>query len=122
MTEDEMKKDDPEAYEGAKESQRLTIQGRTITKEAALDAAKQMQKMVGNMGSKTGKIEALKHHSLYMGIGTEFMEIVMPIISSMVDDFEKMDMDKEEAMIMRKFYIAKVFMNIEKGIKKNGNT
>lgn len=114
-----MESNDPVAYAAAKEIKLLTNAGELIATEAAKKASKQMAKLMQNMDKQEGRIEALKHHGLYLGIGAQFMETVAPLVNNMIKDFKEMGMEENQARVSTELFLAKVFMYIEDGVKKH---
>lgn len=118
-----MRKDerDPEAHQAALRVAQLHTQGERIIAEALYNATDQMTRITQHLGTKGEKIEALKHHGLYMGIGDAFMKRVVPKAASMTEELMAMhrqfgnDFPEREAKMLTDFWLAKVFIEIGKG-------
>ena len=112
------KYDDKEAVAAALEVSAISIDGRKITHQACYDATAQMAKLVAHFGSKQSKIEALKHHALYMGAGQSFLKTVVPLAESMARELQELheSVDEGEANILTSIWLAKVFIELQKGL------
>ncbi len=113
---------DDEAARAALDIHILEKQGERITMVAAAQASDQMAKLTGKLNTKGRKIEALRAHALYMGIGSAFMKEIAPLMKVMaqelIDEHKKkgLEFSKDEADILADLWLAKIFMQIDKGI------
>jgi hypothetical protein len=117
---------DAEAHEAAAKIAKAQTLGQKITRDATLAATDQMVKlMAGKFRTKEQKIATLEHHAFHMGIGKEFMGATLELAQSMTKDLVKMhrehgsDFTEEGAQVLTDLWLAKVFMEIEKGIKNH---
>ena len=77
---------------------------------SAIKASGEMAKLTLNIDSAEARLLALEHHALYIGIGNEFMDSVVPLIQSMKSDLmETESMTDTEAGVLRSLYLGKVF-------------
>lgn len=119
------KRVDPVAALAAAEVTRLHISGGAIVLMAASTATDQMVRIVTKLDTQGKKIAALKHHGLYMGIGEEFMNIIVPMANTMADDLlathrtKGSKLPEREAKMLADIWLAKVFIEISKGISRH---
>lgn len=116
---------DKESAEAALNIHTLKSKGERISRDAVLEATSQMIKLVGNLDTRGKKAAALEHHALHMGVGTQFMETIVPMADRMTQDLIDLherkgaEISDSEARILTGFWLAKVFIEIQKGIKKH---
>lgn len=83
-----------------------------------------MSRLVGKMDTKEQKAEALKYHALYMGIGTQFLQAVVPQAQAMPGELMEIDRkagdkpDKNTATVLADVWLGKVFKEIQKEVEK----
>ena len=117
-------KRDEKTYQEAKDVAKLQGKGREIADKAFNDAVISMRKIVDKTRSKEARVEALRAHALYMGIGVEFMGEIVPRLNSFLDgaiEIASDELDKNEARILSSIFVAKVLKNINDAVTKLDN-
>lgn len=109
---------DQMVHQAAAECSVSETQGKKIARRAAAEAALQMTKMIPNLKSPEAKIEALRHHSLHMGIGIEFIKTIAPKGESMEQELLDIGVSKNEAGVLSEIWMAKVFIQLGKELDK----
>lgn len=95
--------------------------GEVITKLAGKQASGGMSKMVAKFSTPGAREEALDYHALYIGIGTQFMETIVPLVQNMSGELRGLASapSEEEARILVGFFVAKVFMSIQDQVEEH---
>lgn len=93
--------------------------GERMVIDAALRATEQMTRLAGKVKTPEARAAALQHHGLYMGIGTRFMETLAPKARSMQADLISEGCDEDEAAILTGFWLAKIFIELNKEMNKH---
>ena len=92
--------------------------GEGIALEASRDAIAEMQKLMPKISSEKARIKLVRDNALRVGIGTAFMGEVAPVINKIRDDMGE-HLDDSVARALTGVLIAKIFLNIEKELKKH---
>lgn len=114
-----MRKDsakDKAAMDAAKAVAAVKNEGDEIVNQATIKATDDMAKMMRHFKTPSARLEAIKAHAFHMGIGTQFMALVVPHADEMKDDLTKLTGSEGEARVLTGMWLAKIFMEIEKGV------
>jgi hypothetical protein len=91
--------------------------GQELALRAGREASLQMAKLTQHIGTKEARVEALRAHAVYIGLGLGFMSHLVPLIEGMVNDLKERGIEDGEAQVIRSIFIGKVFKVIEQELE-----
>lgn len=114
-------KTNPEYEAAARELREAIRVGEEMVRQAGLSATTQMAALTKHLNTGEARIEAVRHHTLHIGIGTAFMEHIAPQVDIMQRDLVSIGASEHEARILTGLFLAKVFIGIDKSLREHDN-
>lgn len=105
-------KRDQAAWDAASEISAICNIGEDMSRNAVVRALTAMPKMLDHFDSKDGKIAALKHHGIYMGLAAQFKGNVIPHAIQMKQDLTAIMGSAKSAEVMTDIWLAKVIQDV----------
>lgn len=100
------------AHEAAHEIAGVNSDGEAITMKATISGTENMIVIIPQLKTQEGKIKVLKDNALYMGIGAQFMQTVIPKAVAMQGELEDRGSNKNEAQLLTAIWLGSIIKDI----------